>query len=151
MIGDTSITVYRKFYDETLKDDIWAYFVLHGVNWFSGQKSALTSSKYDKFIVRIPVQSLINTFVQKMYAENFYEKNLLLTENMKDSKGFYIFDEKARLIINEEDVVIKGALNINSVWQARQSVPVYESFKVVSLADNRFGTRYMHHWKIGGL
>ncbi len=151
MIGNDCITVYRKFYSENESDDIWHYFVLNNVNWFSGQRSALTSSKYDKFTVRVPVASLINTFVQKKYAEEFYEKSVLLTQNMKDSGGVYIFDENARLIIKEDDVVIKGVVEHESVWQARQSVMPYESFKVVSVADNRFGTRYMHHWKIGGL
>ncbi len=151
MRASTDVTVYRKKYDVAKKDYTWARIVIKKASWFSGKHSSLSSSKYDKYTVRIFMCELAHQFfLDGAYIEDC-ETEFVRTESMKDSAGFYVFDDKGRLDIKEGDVFVMGAVDFDSPSLARENTPYYEVFNVVSVTANKMGTVYMHHYKIAGM
>ncbi len=157
MRANSNITVYRKKYDSVEKDFVWARIVIKNVSWFSGKHSTLSSSKYDRFTVRVFINELAQQFVESGLFGSGEEKlsfnsaDFERTDKMKDSAGYYIFDENGRLDISEGDVVVRGDVAFDVPSLARESLPDYEVFNVVSITDNRTGTPYMRHYKIAGM
>ncbi len=151
MRENADITIYRKKYDHNTKDYVWSRIILKNVNWFSGKHGALSSSKYNRFTVRVFVQNLENQFSfchDPLYPnDNTFERN----DSMLDSNGFYLFDENGRLDVREGDVIVKNIVTYTLPSIARENVPSYEIFNVSSVADNRTGTPYVQHYCIEGV
>ncbi len=151
MRTNTDITLYRKVYDETTHDNTWGKIVINKASWFSGQKTSLSSSKYDKFTIRVFVADLNNQYNMDVRLLRG-ESGVATQDSMpKDSANVPLFDIFGNLNINEGDFVARGVCEYALPSQARESLPQHDCFDVISTAKNTRGSYYTQHWKIEGV
>ncbi len=127
----SDITVYLKRYNEQLRDDEWHCFHLYNALWFNGQRTSLTTSKYNKTVLRIFERELLNTYALKGEAYSL------------------LLNNKGELFIKEGDVILLGIYEDTLPSIAKEKAE--QSFTVQTVTNNKKGSAAIRHYRIGGV
>lgn len=135
MITNADITIYNLAHKGT-RNEKWACTVIHGVNWYGGQKVTVGDSGLmtaDAYTVRIPVSSAPQG------------KEFILPEDyaLKDDAALAGF-----WTLQNGDLVYRG--DGPEITQSKEITDKSESFIVTGWRDNRRGSLPMQHWKVEG-
>lgn len=138
MITNADITIFNKRHDQEDRTEYFVPTVIKGVNLFYRKTSSSSTGNQEKgmnAVIRIPLKAKI----QKKYAEAAAYRAM---ENVDGAWTVQIGDF----------VVPKIVSTVEPVTDAEIARDYHDIITVAQFTDNTSkGSRYVRHWRIGGM
>lgn len=135
MITNADITIYNLAHKGT-RNECWARTVIHGVNWYGGQKVTVGDNgllSADSYTVRIPLSSAPQ-------GKDFVLPEEFASLDEPSLNGFWT--------LQNGDLCLRGIGE--EITQPKEVTEKSECFVVTGWSDNRRGSSIMQHWKVEG-
>jgi len=138
MLTNADITIFNKWYNRETHLDEWKRTQISGVNWYGGQKVAVTDSglqSADTYTVRIPAASAPQ-------GRKFVLPEIYAAAESDALAGLWT--------LQNGDIVVRGLVADDITKTADVTGKYSQCFTVTGWRDNRRGSPSVQHWRIDG-